>query len=164
MVGGNKQARNFTVFLIFVAIVTSLVYRANNRDWISLTSADRHAAGGRYAEALPLYEKLSKNDFQPEMVYNRLAECHLALEQPEEARMALQTLLSYGRDDTELLRKLAASALWLGLFQDAASEYSEVLRLKPDDRSARLGLARALAWSGRFDEAVIEYRIFLEGK
>jgi len=162
---GNKQPRNFALFLLFVGIATSLVYRASNRDWISLASAERHAAGGRYEAALPLYEALSEKNFQPEVVYKRLAECLFILGQPREARQAMQKLIAYEQhEDPILLRKLAASALWLGLFQDAAVEYRQVLRLEPDDRMARLGLARALAWSGHFEEAVNEYRILLEGE
>ncbi len=165
MAYGNKQPRNFAVFLLTVAAVTSLVYHVSNRDWISLASAERHAAAGRYAEALPVYEKLAENDFQPDTVYMRLAECYFSLGRPLQARAALKLLAAGGkRDDPKLMLKLAASGLWLGLFEEAAGEYSEALRLEPDNRPARFGLARALAWSGRFEEAVHEYRILLEGK
>ncbi len=158
----NEQIRQFSLFLLAVGLGTSLAYHAINRNLILLNTARRHSAHGRYEQAAMVYEKLRDRGFQPDTVLEQLVDCYFSLGRPQEARTALQSLISTEqKPDPFRLRQLAATALWLGMHEVAADEYRNALSLRQGDRSARLGLARALAFSGRFEEAVCEYRILL---
>ena len=159
MLHKNKQLLQFTAFLAAAAIAASAAYHAVNRNVISANAARQHMKQGRYSEAATIYERLRADGFQTQAVSEKLADIYLSLGRPEEARSALQSLVSSG-DGAEFyrLRQLAATALWLGMHEEAVHEYKEALRLEPQDRSARLGLARALSWSGNLEDAVVEYR------
>lgn len=162
---GNKQVRQFGLFIAMVAVGSSLAYHTLNRDWVDLASARRRAAAGRYAEAAAIYNRLAGKNFQPESVYRELAECYLAMGQPQEARETWFYILAHGLAEGQVaMRKLAATALWLGRYDEAEKEFRVVLSMTPSDRAARVGLARALAWSGQYEEAIREYRALLGDK
>lgn len=158
----SRQSTQFVVFLLIVAAGMSLLYRLTNRDWIRLAEARSMAKAGRLAEALPIYRSLAMKGFESHIVCKEMADFCFSNNMPREGREALLMLLPLtGGTDPDLLKRLAASALWLKLYTEAATEYSKVLQMEPSDRAARLGLARAFAWGGKCEEAVREYRKLL---
>lgn len=148
-------------FLLAVAVLTTLAYRYFHQDWILYRRAETLFSDRAYAVAIPLYEELWREGFQPPGLLKHLGSAYLATGRGEQARAVFERMLARGEDRVGTMKELAALYEARGRFREAVALYQAVLRESPGDDTVRVHLGRLLFWTGRLDEAIHQYRTAL---
>jgi tetratricopeptide (TPR) repeat protein len=100
--------------------------------------ANRYFEGGRYAEAIPLYEFVIRHRDRILDAYRRLSYSHEMEDHPSEAMTALEKLLKVDQTDEYALRNLMRLYARLGLAPEGVKVGRRLAATEPADKAAVL--------------------------
>lgn len=144
--------------LIAIALLTTLLYRITNPDWILFRKAEDHFSRKAYSEAIPHYVALLNDGFEAPTLLRHLGAAYMATGDLKKATKVFERILEQAPDKVSVLAELADIHVSFGQLDEAISLYQVLVQNEPDDTAARMLLARALSWSGRFEEAIFQYK------
>ncbi len=114
--------------------------------------------GGRYEEAVGLFQRSIEIDSTYEYAYYNLARAHLANSEPGPALEILQRLTEKDPDDADAWSSTGTALLLLQRADEAVDAFSEVLRLRARDAGSWYNLGLAHEMQGSLDIAERAYR------
>jgi tetratricopeptide (TPR) repeat protein len=151
----------YTCFFIFIAVVTSLVYRYVHEDLILINNGDTSFHHDDYPKAAHYYSLAIQKGARSDYAFSQLEDAFLLAAQSDKIMTLYLSLTKEFPHDTPLLHQVGKFYVKRDLFENAKEVYKKILTIHPDDAFARLWLARILTWSGDFNEALYNYNMML---
>lgn len=101
-------------------------------------------ARGKYAKAIEMYGQILRDQRYIKAGYQNMAICHLQLNRPAEALVALNECLRNGSDDADVHYLIGDAESMLGPSHAAAASraFETAIRLNPTHSAARIALGR----------------------
>lgn len=112
---------------------------------------------GYYAEALPLLEKLDKENREDSLLWEKIGYCHNALGNLEDAMKWYKRAELVHPDSKWLLKKMALCSRMLNRFEEAAEYYAKALESDPDNYHLLMSSGHCMLESGDIMGAVANY-------
>jgi Tfp pilus assembly protein PilF len=121
--------------------------------------------GGKYREAIALYEKMRVPGSPDALLATKLlAGLYLRHNDLERAEQEYRALLKQNPTDAGVLTSLGDISCRRALWPTAEMLYSQALRHQPESASARSGLGMALAQQGEYAKSVEEFKKVLKSE
>jgi tetratricopeptide (TPR) repeat protein len=117
---------------------------------------------GRFAEAIPEYEKVLARDASNAVIYYNLGIAHHMEGRPEKAAELYREALAISPKEPNYRENLALALADAGKPVEAIQEFREVLRADPGNKTALLKLAYLYDTQGNPERAVSTYEKALE--
>jgi len=155
----NKM-RSITLItvLIAIALITTLLYRVINPDWILFRKGEDYFSRKSYSEAIPCYVTLVNEGFVTPTLLKHLGTAYLATGDLKKSVKVFAEFLKRNPDTQSAVQEVANIYVTFGQFARAAVLYGRLVQNDPDNKTARILLARSLSWAGHLDEAILEYK------
>jgi Flp pilus assembly protein TadD len=120
--------------------------------------ADEYMATGEFAKAEQLYQDLSKQDPQNNLLLLKLAVAQLRQNKTDEAIVLLQGIIKADPNNVQAILFLASVYADQGHVDQAIPYYEQAAKIQPQDPNTKYYLAEAYFETKQFDKAELAYK------
>lgn len=124
---GAKQNCIYVVLVVLTSIVSIVMYKTLNQDWILFREAETKYNNKEYDAAIVLYKKSVEEGLSSSKVAMNLANSYVAIGNFKEAIDLYRTHLLENPKDTNIRLALARALSWTGNLKESEEEYQKIL-------------------------------------
>jgi len=150
--------------LIILTVLTTVVYRSCNQEWLAFSKAEHFYKNKNYDEAINYYLIAIQKGVVIDNLVGHLAKSLLATDKYKTQFSLFEDLKNKNPENVSAFSKLGNFFFIIEDYRESIKFYEYVLNLKPNDKITRYGLALSLSRSGEYDRAADEYKILLSEK
>lgn len=150
--------------LIILTVLTTIVYRSCNQEWLAFSKAEHFYKNKNYEEAINYYLIAIQKGVVIDNLVGHLAKSLLATEKYKDEASLFEVLKNKDPENVSAFTKLGNFFFIIENYKESIKIYEYVLNLKPNEKIARYELALSLSRKGEYDRAADEYKMLLGEK
>lgn len=148
------------LFLLGVAITTSVIYRQVKSEWITYRRGQHLYRNDQYTEAIECFQQSLDGGIAPPEMMRQLGTSYQKTGQADKIKAAFTRYLD-NSGHPQHLYDLATNYEADGKLDLAGFAYRSIVEERPWEKNVRIRLARVLTWTDRMNQAARQYRIAL---